>query len=473
MRKSYTPRGYATSVWTHMAATPRAGLGLGMGLGKSSLVLFHLSAMALSQGRVPRTLVIGPKRVALNVWTAECALWQGLEDLRTSVIIGTPEERIRALKKDADIYTINYENIPWLVAQLDGAWPFECVVCDESTKLAGFRGGWSKHHKTGKVFYRRGGTQRAAELGGVAHKSKYWVQLSGSMASGGIEKVWGQQWFLDYGKALGGTYTAFTDRWFRQRIGTSKEAAVFEPWDGAVDEILVRIKPHWIVLDAYKYFEIDKPNYVHVPVHLDKKQAAEYKTLHDVSLLQLSAETTITAVNAGAKINKCLQYASGVLLDEDGTQHHIHDHKLDALDSIVEELGGEPLLVAYWYKHDAERIKKRFPQAVQLDDKKETEDKWNRGEIPMLLVHPMSAGHGLSLQHGGHNLCIYTPMHSLELFEQLVERLGPVRQKQSGYDRVCNVYLLEAKGTWDEKVWKRLVEKKSLDEMIKEALQLP
>ena len=236
--KIYTPRGYADDVWDHMSNTPRCGVNIGMGGGKTSLTLFHLAMQQLLTGSTPRTLVIGPKRVAKNVWAAETKLWHGLGHLCTSVIIGTPEQRQAALRADADIYTINFENIEWLVKTLDGAWPFECVVCDESTKLAGFRGGWQKHKKTGTVFYRRGGTVRAAELGSVAHRSKTWINLTGTMAAGGIDKVWGANWFLDHGKALGATYSAFTDKWFHQRPGSAKEAAIFKPWDGAEAEIL-------------------------------------------------------------------------------------------------------------------------------------------------------------------------------------------------------------------------------------------
>jgi hypothetical protein len=454
-----------------MANTPRCGVNLGMGGGKTSLTMFHLSMQSLLTGSTPRTLVIGPKRVAKNVWTAETKLWSGLEHLRTSVIIGTPEQRRAALRVDADIYTINYENIEWLIKELDGAWPFECVVCDESTKLAGFRGGWAKHPKTGTVFYRRGGTARAAELGSVAHKSKQWINLTGTFTAGGIHKAWGQTWFLDRGKALGATYTAFTDRWFRQRIGTSKEAAVFEPWQGATEEIIARIKHLYIVIDTYRYFNIEAPNFVHVPVYFDSKLKAQYRTLRDESVLKLKEDTTITAVNAGAAINKCLQFCSGALIDSVTDEvHDIHSLKLDALESVVEESGGAPIIVTYWYKHDIKKIQARFPHAVLFDDNNETEDKWNRGEIPMLLLHPMSAGHGVNLQHGGNSMVIYTPFFSLDYFLQVIERIGPIRQMQSGYKRLVNVYLLEVESTWDGRVWQMLQSKTDVETMVRDAL---
>lgn len=468
--KTYTPRGYADDVWDHMSNTPRCGVNIGMGGGKTSLTLFHLAMQQLLTGSTPRTLVIGPKRVAKNVWAAETKLWHGLGHLRTSVIIGTPEQRQAALRVDADIYTINYENLEWLVKTLDGAWPFECVVCDESTKLAGFRGGWQKHKKTGTVFYRRGGTVRAAELGSVAHKSKQWINLTGTFTAGGIHKAWGQTWFLDRGKALGATYSAFTDKWFHQRPGSAKEAAIFEPWTGATDEILERIKPLYIVIDTYRYFNVAAPNFVHVPVFLPKKLKAQYNTLRNECVLALKEETTITAVNAGAKINKCLQFASGALIDEHSEVHHVHDLKLDALESVVEELNGQPLIVTYWYKHDIKKLQARFPKSVLFDDKKETEDAWNAGKIEMLLLHPMSAGHGVNLQHGGNNMCIYTPFFSLDQFLQVIERIGPIRQMQSGYKRLTNVYLLEMQSTWDTKVWTMLEEKGSVEDMVRDAL---
>jgi hypothetical protein len=305
----------------------------------------------------------------------------------------------------------------------------------------------------------------------MAHKSKQWVNLSGTMTAGGISKVYGPHWFLDFGKALGGTYTAFTDRWFKTRIGTSKEAAVFEPWAGATEEILERIKPYYVTIDTYKFFNIEQPNFVHVPVYFDKKLKAQYNELRDQCVLALKEDTVITAVNAGAKINKCLQFCSGALIDSTTSEvHDIHSLKIDALESIVEESGGAPIIVTYWYKHDIKKIKAAFPQAVLFDDSKETEDKWNRGEIQMLLLHPMSAGHGVSLQHGGHNMVIYTPFFSLDLFLQVIERIGPIRQMQSGYNRLVNVYLIEAQGTWDGRVWDMLENKRTVNDMVTEAL---
>jgi hypothetical protein len=209
---------------------------------------------------------------------------------------------------------------------------------------------------------------------------------------------------------------------------------------------------------------------VHVPVFLDKKLKAQYNELRDTCVLALKEETTITAVNAGAKINKCLQFASGALIDEHSEVHDVHSLKLDALESVVEELGGQPLIVTYWYKHDIKKLQARFPKAVLFDDSKELEDRWNRGEIEMLLLHPMSAGHGVNLQHGGNNMCIYTPFFSLDNFLQVIERIGPIRQMQSGYKRLVNVYLLEMQGTWDTYVWSMLEEKDSVENMVRDAL---
>ena len=471
-RVEYKPREYAGVAQAHMLSQPRCGAWFGMGMGKTSMSLFALDTYRLGYGSAPRTLVLGPKRVAKNVWPAEVAKWKGLEWMRVSPIMGDQHERKAALMRDADLYTINYENIQWLIKELDGSWPFDMVIADESTKLKSFRGGWRTNKTSGKTHYARGGGARAAELGSIAHRTKYWMNLTGTPAPNGLEDLWGQTWFLDFGKRLGNSYTAFTNRWFRMKPGSAREQAIFEPLPNAHDEIMGAIKDLHLTLDPYDYFDVERPRFVPVKCELTAAQTKQYKELHRESVLPLLSGQDIFAPNAGAKINKCLQYASGCVLDEDGTVHHIHDHKLEALDSVLEELNGAPVIVTYWYKHDLVRLKARYPKGRVLDDKKSTEDAWNSGTIPILFVHPASASHGLSLQYGGHNMVMFTPTFDLELFDQVIERIGPVRQAQAGFKRLTNVYLLVTEGTWDQPVFNRLSLKTTVQESIKEAMKL-
>lgn len=472
LRQHFTPREYTPLIWNHIAQHPRCGVWAGMGMGKTSATLFTIAADSLSEGRVLRTLVLGPLRVAKNVWPSEVLKWHGLQNIRVSAIVGTATERTAALKCDADVYVMNYENIPWLMSVLEGAWPFERVVADESTKLKGLRSSWQRHKTSGKVFYREGGGVRTAALGRVAHQSDYWINLTGTPSPNGLQDLWGQTWFLDGGKRLGNSYTSFTNRWFRQRPGTSAEAAVFEPMPGAEEEIIAAVRDLHITLDPYDWFDIDRPNFVKVPVVLDKKLMAQYKQLHQDSVLRLGAEKTINAVNAGVLISKCLQFASGAVFDENRQVHHIHDAKLEACDSVIEELCGAPVIIVYAFTHELARLRKAYPKGKVLDDRKETEDAWNRGDIPVLFVNPQSAAHGLNLQVGGHNMIFFSSTFNLELFQQVIERIGPVRQAQAGLKRIVNVFTLEAVGTWDEQVSVRLDNKDSLQERVKAGMKM-
>lgn len=472
LRQQYTPREYTPLIWDHLAKHKRCGVWAGMGMGKTGANLFSVAADKLIFGRTLRTLVLGPKRVAQNVWPSEVLKWYGLEGLRMSTIVGVKEERIRALKYEADLYFMNYENIPWLLETLGGAWPFERVIADESTRLKGFRGSWQKHPKSGKVFYREGGGVRSSLLGKVAHRSEYWTNLTGTPAPNGLVDLWGQVWFLDGGERLGNSYSAFTDRWFRQRPGSSAEQAIFEPMPGAEEEIISRIQDLHVTLDPYDWFDVERPNFVKVPVVLDKKTMDKYKELHRDSVLRLENETDINAANVGVLISKCLQFASGAVLDENREVHQIHTAKLEACDSVIEELNGAPVIIVYNFVHDLARLRKAYPKGKVLDDKKATEDAWNRGDIPVLFVHPMSAAHGLNLQDGGHNMIFFTTTFDLELYQQVIERIGPVRQAQSGHKRIVNIFSLEAVGTWDEQVSVRLGDKDSLQERVKTGMKL-
>jgi hypothetical protein len=474
MLREFTPRPWQQAAIDFGMQHDRWNLYARPGMGKTGSVLALLDAMSLTDDVWP-VLVIAPMRVANSVWDGEVRKWAQFKGVRVSKILGTEQQRLDALREPADLYTIHYGLLTWLVTTLGGKWPFKTVVADESSRLKNARCSYQRHPQSGKVYFRGGGSKNASSLGSVARKSKYWINLSGTPASNGLQNLWAQQWFIDFGRSLGNSYTAFTDRWFSIRAGTSKEQAVFEPLPFASEEITDRIKNNTVSLRPEDWFALEQPRVVTLGFDLPANLYKQYKKLHAEAVLGLSAEVKITAVNAGAKSNKCLQFASGNVYDEDGKTHHIHSLKLDVLESLVEDLAGAPLLVAYHYKTDLEAIKARFPKAVALPTgarQAVVEDAWNKGEIDMLLVHPASAGHGLNLQRGGCDICIYTPTWDLELYEQVIERIGPMRQAQIGFQRIVSVYHLVARRTFDEIVAERLTTKAEVQNAILEAVKL-
>jgi SNF2 family DNA or RNA helicase len=463
---------YQQKIITHIGTHPRANVYASPGMGKTASTLIALRALALT-GDVFPALVVGPLRVANSVWNREVAKWAQLEGLRVVKILGTVEERLAALKTPGDIYTIHYGLLTWLHEVMKGApWPFKTIVADESTRIKSQRCSF-RSTPTGKTALYIAGAVNAAALMRYAPRTPHWINLTGTPAPNGLKDLWGQHWPIDFGASLGRTYDAFSKRWFMQRRGTTAQQAVFDPLPHAFDEITERIAPTTISLDAYDYFDVDKPREVDIRVDLTEKDMKAYRKLHREAVIQLANQTVITAVNAGVITNKCLQFASGHVFDDNGVAHHVHDAKLDALDSLVENLNGAPLLIAYAYKPDRDAILKRFPHFKLLPSGKAqqaVEDDWNAGRIPGLVVHPASAGHGLSLQHGGCDLCIYSPNWDAELYEQIIERIGPVRQMQSGYKRIVSVYRLITHGTFDTVTTQRVTAKISVQQAIKGAM---
>lgn len=459
MTQLFAPRDYQRKLISHMTSVPRHNGFASPGMGKTVSTLTALNIMSLVDDVFP-ALVIGPMRVANSVWHREVEQWAHLKGLRVSRVLGTLDERLAALRAPADIYTTHYGLLAWLHSYFeDKKWPFRWVVGDESTRLKNNRCSFQRS-KTGKLFLRAGGGVNASAIARYAPRTPYWTNLSGTPAPNGLKDLWGQHWYVDFGAALGNSYDAFTKRWFYQRHGTQREQAVFDPLPHAFDEITERMRPTTISLDAYDYFDCARPREVNVEIELPEAVMKQYKKMEREALIKLSDEKVITAVNAGVATNKCRQIASGHVFDGQGASHLIHDEKLTALEALVENLQGAPLMVAYHFKPDLAAILKRFKFAVALPSgakQQQVEDDWNAGKIPMLLVHPASAGHGLNLQHGGHNLCIYTPDWDLELYLQVIERIGPVRQMQAGYDRVVSVYRLVAKDTFDEMMVNQII----------------
>jgi SNF2 family DNA or RNA helicase len=403
-----------------------------MGLGKTLVV----ETLVEERQSHENTLVLAPYRVARNVWRDEAAEWDHLQDLTVAPIVGTAGERRAALRTRAHIHTINYENIGWLLNEIPASrWPFKTVISDESSRL--------KSYRTSQ------GGKRAAALASIAARARYWVNLTGTPGVNGLHDLWGPQWFVDYGDALGPSYASFLRRWFYKEVHAGEHARVLA-FAHSRKEIEERMRSTTMSIRAKDWFDVAEPIRTTVHVELPAAARREYKRMAR-DLYALIESKQITAVNAGVKSGKLLQMASGAVYDKDGGWVHVHDEKMKALESVVAEANGAPLLVAYEYRHTLERIRKAFPQARVLKTKRD-EDDWNAGKIEILVAHPMSAGHGLNLQHGGNMLCYVDHTWHLEAYLQILERLGPVRQMQSGYDRPVFVYSIVADKTMDNAV---------------------
>lgn len=456
----FEPRPYQRDIIQHIITHPRAAVYAGMGMGKTSSTLFALQFLKVVFDDVP-ALVLAPLRVAQSTWPDEVRKWGELSDMTVSVVTGNAAERSAALAKPADIYCMNYENIPWLVKHLSNktdTWPFKTIICDESTRLKSYR--------------TRAGGVRTKALAAVAFHANRFIELTGTPAPNGLQDLWGQLWFLDKGERLHKSFARFQNRWFRPvKVGADAFAVKWVPFEWTQKEIQEKIKDLCITVKAEDYFPIEKPVESTVYVDLPPKAQKIYKEMRNQAFAELEAGVEVEAFNAAAVTMKCLQLAAGFMYDEEGVTHDVHDAKLDALASIVEEAAGAPVLVAYQWKADAERILKKFPQAVLLDKNPDTIRKWNHGSIPILLAHPASAGHGLNLQDGGNILVFYSHWWDLEQYQQIVERIGPTRQYQAGHPRPVFLYHIVARGTMDETVMVRRETKAGVQELLLQAMK--
>lgn len=449
---NFTPRPWQRPMIDFITKNRRANLWADMGSGKSVSVLSALDILQMAGSNFFPVLVLAPLRVARDVWPAEMGKWDHLKALKLVPIIGNAQERLRALHQQADIYCMNYENIPWLVEACGDRWPFLTVIADESTKLKGFR--------------LRTGTKRAAALAQISRKTQRWLNLTGTPAPNGLKDLWGQNWFLDGGERLGKTWMAFKERWFDY----DQYSRELSPKKDSDAQIYKALADNTLSIQMKDWVDLREP--IHVPVYVNLPVAAmkQYRKLEQEMFVELAQDVELTALSAAAKSTKCLQFCAGAAYYDSDKWHEIHSAKLDALDDIIEETAGANLLVSYWWRHDAERIKKRFPQARTLKTKQD-EDDWNGGKVSLLLAHPQSAGHGLNLQFGGHHLVTFSAWWNLEMAQQILERIGPVRQMQSGFDRPVYIHEILVRDTIDELVAERHQGKAAVQELLMRAMR--
>lgn len=393
-------------------------------------------------------LVIAPKRVAENTWSKETEKWEHLQHLRISKVMGTEKQRLAALAATADIYVINRENVVWLVDHLQNHWPFPIVVIDE---LSSFKSAQAKRWKA---------------LRRVRGRIRRIIGLTGTPRPNGLEDLWPEVYLLDQGERLGKTLGAFRARWLVPEKMNGHIVYSYRPKDGAEADVYDRLGD--ICMSIRKEDVLSLPGQIYEDIELTAPPALlrQYKQFERDKVLEcLDADGEIVAGSAAALTNKLLQFANGAIYDTDGGVHELHNIKLDALEELLEEAGGDPVLVLYAYKHDRDRIRQRI-ECRELDTPEDM-DAWNRGEIPVALAHPASIAHGLNLQDGGHIIVWYGLTWSLELYQQANERLNRPGQKN-----VCRVYHLILQGTHDTRVLKSLKNKDEGQAAAIEALRL-
>lgn len=433
---------------------------MGMGMGKTSTTLTMLDAIYDVGGESAPTLVLAPLRVASTTWPEESRKWVHLRNLSVVSVTGDARQRVAALRQNAQVYCTNYDNLPWLREYFESAhkpWPFATVVADESTRLKSFR-------------TRQGGV-RARALASVAHKQvKRFYCLTGTPAPNGLADVWGSQWYVDAGQRLGRTYSAFQSRWFRPIPQGDAQYVKWVPAENASAEIHARLADCTLSIDPKDWFDLREPIVNVIEVELPRAARKAYDDMEKEFFAEIAGHD-VEAVNAAAKSQKLLQLANGaVYVTPEGSTDRetieVHDVKLQALESIVSEAAGMPVLVAYHFKSDLQRLRRAFPQGRVLDKHPQTIADWNAGRIPVLFAHPDSAGHGLNLQDGGNILVFFAHWWALEAQQQILERIGPVRQLQAGHDRPVFIHYIVARKTIDEVVMARRDGKRSVQDAL-------
>lgn len=422
----------------------RCALFLDMGLGKSAITLTAISDLQ-DQMEIHKALVIAPLRVANSVWDHEAKLWKHLRHLKVQVCTGSERERLTALHRDADIYTINRENVPWLVKQYGKKWPFDCVIIDESSS------------------FKSPASQRFKALKKILPFTNYMVLLTGTPVPNGLLDIWSQIYLLDGGTALGRTMTAYKQRFFEADYMGYK----YTPRAGSDTLIHTAIASKVLSMKAEDYLELPDRIDINEIVDLPIKVKEAYDEFEKNLLLELENGDVVEAVSAAVLANKLLQNSSGAIYtDAHKNWVEIHTVKLDALAELIEQNQGENILVAYNFKTDLERLQQRFPKAQVLDKNPNTVIRWNNGEIPLLLAHPASSSHGLNLQHGGTMIVWFCLSWSLEYYQQFNGRLH--RQGQSKPVRIIHIV---ARGTIDERIVRVLNEKGITQDGLLKALK--
>lgn len=436
----YNPHEYQTYATNFILEHPVAAVLLEMGLGKSVITLTAIYELMLNRFEVQKVLVIAPLRVARDTWPAEIEKWEHLTGLTYSIAIGTEAERLAALRSPAHLYLINRENVDWLITKSGIPFDFDMVVIDE---LSSFKSHVSKRFKS---------------LLKVRPTVKRMVGLTGTPSSNGLMDLWAEFRILDMGQRLGRYITHYRNNFFVPDKRNQQMIFSYKPRPGAEDAIYRLISDITISMKSADFLKMPECIINEVPVALSEKEWSVYQALQEDMVVDLKDEE-IDAVNAAALSGKLLQMANGAVYNEEKEVIRIHDRKLDALEDLIEGANGKPVLVAYWYNHDLQRIKERF-SVREIKTSQDIKD-WNNGEIPVAVIHPASAGHGLNIQFGGSTIIWFGLTWSLELYQQTNARLWRQGQKST-----VVIHHIIAKDTIDEDVMKALRKKEKIQSAL-------
>lgn len=440
--KPYEYQRYATRfIQTHEASA----IFLDCGMGKSVITLTAIQHL-IANGKARRVLIIAPLRVAQTTWPDEIRKWDHLNGLTFAVAVGTCEQRMAALRQKADITIINRENVEWLIAKSGQKWCFDTVVVDELSSFKSYQAKRFKYLLKVRPFVSR------------------IVGLTGTPASNGLMDLWAEFRVLDMGERLGRYITRYRETYFTPDKRNAQVVFSYKPLLGAEERIYEKIGDMTISMKAKEYLKMPELMQNNVYVKLDAKAERVYAELKDEMVVELKG-AEIDAVNAAVLSNKLLQMSNGAIYADDGKIVKIHDAKLDALEDLCESANGKPVLVAYWFKHDLQRIKERFPTAREIKTAEDIRD-WNKGEIAMGLIHPASAGHGLNLQQGGSTIIWFGLTWSLELYQQLNARLYRQGQKET-----VVIHHILTRGTIDERVLRAVGEKDKTQSALIDAVR--
>ncbi len=441
----YEAHDYQKYVTDFILTHPIAAVFLEMGLGKSVITLTALFDLILDQFLIRKVLVIAPLRVARDTWPLEIRKWDHLSGLTYSVVVGNESERRTALMRTADIYIINRENVDWLITKSGIPFDFDMVVIDE---LSSFKSHQAKRFKS--LLKARPSVKRI-------------VGLTGTPSSNGLMDLWAEFRLLDLGQRLGRYISHYRAAYFMPDKRNAEVIFSYKPLPGAEDAIYQRISDVTISMKSCGYLKLPECVINEVPAVMDDKEMAVYDRFREYMVTKIK-DKEIDAANAAVLSGKLLQMANGAVYDEEKVSCHIHDRKLDALEDLIEGANGKPVLIAYWYQHDAERIRARFT-VREIKTSQDIED-WNAGKISAAIIHPASAGHGLNLQAGGSTLIWFGLTWSLELYQQTNARLHRQGQK----DTVI-IHHIIAKGTIGEDVMKALRKKEKTQDALINAVR--
>lgn len=447
----YNPHDYQKYATNFIEENNIAAVLLSMGLGKTVITLSALNDLLFDSFEIHKVLIVAPLRVARTTWSDEIKKWDHLKNLKYSIVVGTESERIRALNTKADIYIINRENIQWLVEESGIKFQFDMIVVDE---LSSFKNGKSK---------------RFQSLMKVRQLAKRIVGLTGTPASNGLMDLWSEYKLLDFGKRLGRFITNYRNQYFAPDKRNGMVVFSYKPLPFAEETIYSKISDITISMKSNDYLKMPALIKNEYKVQMSEEELEVYKSLRNDMILDLDDEE-ISVANAAALSNKLSQLANGAIYTDEHLVKEVHKRKLDALEDLIEASYGKPVLVAYWFKHDLERIKKRLTELkVNFDEIKSESSirKWNEGKLTVGLIHPASAGHGLNLQSGGSTLIWFGLTWSLELYEQTNARLYRQGQKSD----VVVIEHIITEGTIDKDILTALENKNNTQESLIKAVK--